>query len=533
MPPAVRIRSRVWQTAAAAIVALLAAGTAAAQLRADGRQAPARLWSAQALENLGPGPLTHRPAAGKRIERSKAATLEDAIDQCVEFNMLRLSAPGAAVAVVLDGELIYESGYGVKNRDGTDPVDPDTIFRIGSVTKMMTAAAVMQQVELGRVVLDAPVTDYIPEFVVGGRWPADRITVWHTLTHTTGFPDRVNEWGLGAGNGALSIWAQGQGEMELHAPPGSFWNYSNPNFMIAGLVAERASGTPYRDLFKDSLWGPAGMNSTTFDPAEVMASGNYSDGHHYDATTYTWYVLGPDGFESWAGGPAGQAFSTVGDLVRWALLLMDGGGPVLSSRSAAAMQHPHQWTHFTPDHFYGYAVMIEEYEGLDVRQHGGNHTGYGTYLLWVPERRFAVALLTNVTWSLNDAAYCIVDEVLDPTTVEPPDLSTEPSTWNRYVGDYVVTDHEGATTEAEIFLAGDWLMGWFTNPAEPGSGFTSRLHQEFLDTFTYSSTGGAFTDTEVTFCSTGGNPGHVKWMRNRRAVGERQQTPRTAGSRRP
>ena len=197
------------------------------------------------------------------------------------------------------------------------------------------------------------------------------------------------------------------------------------------------------------------------------------------------------------------------------------------------MQHPHQWMHFTPDLFYGYAVMIEEYEGLDVRQHGGNHTGYGTYLLWVPERRFAVALLTNVTWSLNDAAYCIVDEVLDPTPVEPPDLSTDPSTWKRYVGDYVITDREGATTEAEIFLAGDWLMGWFTNPAEPGSGFTSRLHQEFLDTFTYSSDGGAFTDTEVTFCSTGGNPGYVKWMRNRRAVGERQQTPRTAGSRRP
>ncbi len=280
MPAAIRIQRDVWRIAAAATIVFLVAGTAAAQLRADGRQAPARLWSAQALENLGPGPLPPRPAAGKRIERSKAATLEDAIDQCVEFNMLRLSAPGAAVAVVLDGELIYESGYGVKNRNGTDPVDPDTIFRIGSVTKMMTAAAVMQQVELGRVELDAPVTDYIPEFVVGGHWPADRITVWHTLTHTTGFPDRVNEWGSVDGNGALSIWAQGQGEMELHAPPGSFWNYSNPNFMIAGLVAERASGTPYRNLFKHSLWEPAGMDSTTFDPAEVMASGNYSDGHH-------------------------------------------------------------------------------------------------------------------------------------------------------------------------------------------------------------------------------------------------------------
>jgi len=529
MPGVIRIQRGVWRYAVPAIIVLLVAGVVFAQRQAEDRRTPARVSSAHALESLGPGPLPPRPMAGKVIDRPKAATLEEAIDQCVEFDMLRLNAPGAAVAVVLDGELIYEKGYGVKNRDGDDPVDADTIFRIGSVTKMMTAAAVMQQVELGRVDLSAPVTEYIPEFEIGGRWPADRIKVWHTLTHTTGFPDRVNDWGSVQGVGALSIWAQGQGEMELHAPPGSFWNYSNPNFMIAGLVAERASGVPYRDLLKYSVWEPAGMHSTTFDPNEVLASGNYADGHHYDTAAYRWYIIEPDGFESWAVGPAGFAFSTAGDLVRWANLLMDGGAPVLSSRSAAAMQHPHQWTHFTPDHYYGFGVMIEEYEGLDVRQHGGNITGYGAFVLWVPERRFAVALLANVTWSLNEAVYCIVDEVLDPIPVEPPDLSTDPSTWQRYVGDYVITDHEGATSEATVFLAGDQLMGWFRDPAVQGGGITSRLDQEYLDTFHYDSDGDGLIDADMTFCSTRGNPGFVKWMRNRRAVGERQNKPRTVG----
>jgi CubicO group peptidase (beta-lactamase class C family) len=527
MPGVIRIQRGVLRFAAPAIIVLLVAGVVFAQRRVEGRRTPTRVSPAHALESLGPGPLPPRPMAGKRIGRPKAATLEEAIDQCVEFDMLRLNAPGAAVAVVLDGELIYENGYGVKNRDGEDPVDSETIFRIGSVTKMMTAAAVMQQVELGRVELSAPVTDYIPEFEVGGRWTADRIKVWHTLTHTSGFPDRVNDWGLGNGNGALSIWAQGQSEMELYAPPGSFWNYSNPNFMIAGLVAERASGTPYRDLLKNSLWEPAGMHSTTFDPIEVVASGNYSDGHHYDSAEYRWYVVGPTSFDSWTGGPAGFAFSTVGDLSRWALLLMDGGAPVLSSRSAAAMQHPHQWTHFTPDHYYGYAVMVEEYKGLDVRQHGSNITGYGAFLLWVPERRFAVALLGNITWSLNEAAYCIVDEILGPDPVEPPDLSTDPSTWGRYLGDYVISDDMGETTEVNIFFAGDWLMGWFTDPKVSGSGFSSRLHQQYLDTFHYDSDDDGRTDTDVTFCSTRGEPGSVKWMRNRAAVGERQSKPRT------
>jgi CubicO group peptidase (beta-lactamase class C family) len=495
--------------------------------RADeGRPVTPKPLVAGVLEILGPGPLPPRSAAGKRIDRPKANTLEEAIDQCVEFNMLRLSAPGAAVAVVLDGELIYESGYGVKVRNGTAPVDPETIFRIGSVTKQMTAAAVMQQVELGRVDLDAPVTDYIPDFVVGGRWPADRITVWHTLTHTSGFPDRINEWGSVEGDGALSIWARGQGEIELHAPPGSFWNYSNPNFMLAGLVAERASGTPYRDLFKNSLWEPAGMHSTTFDPNEVVAAGNYSNGHHYDPATDSWTVVGPHDHDSWTAGPAGIAFSTVGDLVRWALLLTDGGGPVLSPHSAAMMQHPHQWIHYTPDLFYGYGVMIEDFEGLDVRQHGGNVPGYGTYLLWVPERRFAVALLSNITWSLNDAAYCIVDEVLEPTPVDPPDLSTDPSTWNRYLGDYVVTDSEGMTTEATVYLEGDRLMLTKVGPSGPESW---RLYQAFFDTFVYDSNGDGSTETDLTFCSTRGKPGILKWMRNRRAVGERQIKQRTAG----
>jgi len=476
--------------------------------------------------------LPLRPAAGEINDRPKAATLEDAIDQCVEFNMLRLNAPGAAVAVVLDGQLIYESGYGVKNRDGDDPVDPDTIFRIGSVTKMMTAAAVMQQVELGRVDLDAPVTDYIPELEVSGRWPADRITVWHTLTHTTGFPDRITDYST-EGDQALSIWAQGQGEIELHGPPGSFWNYSNPNFMIAGLVAERASGTPYRDLFKDTLWEPAGMHSTTFNPTEVVQSANFSRGHYYDSGAGREYVLGPHDNDLWTVGPAGIAFSTVGDLVHWALLLMDGGGSVLSPTSAETMQIPHQWTHYSPDRFYGFGIMIEEYQGLDVRQHGGNIAGFGTYLLWVPDRRFAVALLTNVTSSLNTAAYCIVDEVLEPTPVDPPDLSTDPSTWKRYVGDYVITDFEGTETEATVFLEGDSLMLTSVDPAVPGSSATWRLYQAFLDTFVYDSDGDGTTEYDITFCSTRGRPGFVKWMRNRRAVGERQLNPRPVGSRRP
>ncbi len=486
--------------------------------------------SEQILRSLGPGPL-HAPVIDRpAADPGKAASLERRIDRCVENEMARFDAPGAAVAVLLDGELLYESGYGVKRRGLDDPVDPGTVFRIGSITKQMTAAAVMQQVEAGRVRLDSSVTEYLPEFQVAGRWPAELMAVRHTLTHTAAFPDWIDDYG-GTGDAALSDWAARQGNVRLHAPPGSFWNYSNPNFMIAGLVAERASGVPYRDLLEQSLWRPAGLDSTTFDPIAVIFAGNFSYGHYYDAEQNREYILGPRDNDSWTAGPAGFAFSTVRDLVRWALILMDGGPPVLAPASAAAMQAPQVWTNLTPDLHYGFGIVIEDYQGLDVRQHGGNVAGFGSFLLWVPERRFAVAVLTNVTWSLIRSAYCIVDEVLDPAPREPPDLTTDPATWGRYVGDYLVTESDGRQWLAEISLDDDRLMSTVSDPNDPGAGASSELVQAYLDTFRVDSDGDGALDTDFTFVSRKPGSGFVTWIRNRHAVGERQLRPRAASRR--
>jgi len=503
------------------------AATAGAEDLAPKTFDPPDLSAAEFVRSLGPGPIPpQRSSSGAAQHGKRTKTTAEAIDRCVQADMARLGAPGAAVAVMLDGEILRATGYGVRGRGTTEAVDSRTVFRIGSVTKMMTAAVLMQQVELGRVDLDAPITDYLPEFKVGGRWPAELIKVHHALTQATGFPDTINRF-LEVGDTALSRWAAAQATMELYAPPGSFWNYSNPNFMLAGLVAERAARVPYRDLYKESLWEPAGMHSTTFDPVEVVARGNYAVGYYHDTETNRDYDVEPGDNDIWAAGPAGMAFSTVEDLVRWALLLMDGGGPVLSPWSAATMQDPHQWTHFTPDLYYGYGVMNEVYNGLDVRQHGGNVAGFGTYLLWVPDRRFAVALLTNVTPSLSEAAYCIVDEVLEPDPIDQPDLTTDPSTWGRYVGEYVVTETDGTSAPATVFMDGTRLMASIEDPSAPGVTYTTELVQVYQDTFLFDSDGDGSVETDITFCEREGNPGFTMWMRNRQAVGERQLTPRS------
>ncbi len=443
--------------------------------------------------------------------------------------MALIDAPGAAVAVVQNGELVYEAGYGVKLRGGNDLIDRHTIFRIGPITKQMTAAAVMQQVELGRVALSDPVTELIPEFEIAGRWPADQITVWNALTHTSGFPDWVDSDPVRS-NAALSLWAGRQLEVPLHAPPGSFWNYASPNYMIAGLIAERAAGTPYRQLFKENLWQPAGMDSTTFSPDEVIGSGNYAYGHCYTCAIGGERIVVPEEHDLWAVGPAGMAFSTAGDLANWALLLMNGGGSVLSPSSASIMQERHQWMHLTPDQYYGLGIMTENYRGLDVRAHGGVITGFGAHLLWVSEYGFAVAVLVNVTSTLDDLAHCIIDEVLGPDPVEPPDLHTDPSTWARYEGDYLFRGID-STQGAQVFLDGEELFITLEDPVQAGVSYTTELVQQFSDTFWFDSNEDGSPETEITFCSSDGEPGFVRWLRNRRAVAERQFSPRSAGRR--
>jgi CubicO group peptidase (beta-lactamase class C family) len=480
-------------------------------------------------------PALNSPSEKLRTETRasrRASTVEEAIDICVLGDMAWFDAPGAAVAVILDGEPLYERGYGERLRDSNQPVDPDTIFRIGPVTQQMTAAAVMQQVELGRVALTDPITNLIPEFEVSGRWPADRITVWNTLTHTTGFPNVLESGGVQNEN-SLSLWAQRQNDMKLYAPPGSFWNYSNPGFMIAGLIAERAAGVNYRQIMKQDLWEPAGMGSTTFDPAEVVETGNYAYGHCWVCSVGGEVVVPPEENDLWDVGPAGMAFSTVRDLARWAQLLMDGGGPLLSTRSALSMQANQQWTHLTPDQFMGFGIMNEEYSGLDVRLHPGGIRGYGSCLLWVPKRRFAVALLANATSELTSAAHCIVDAVLEPDEIEQPDLTTDPSTWRQYEGGFLMTEANGYQTHLRVYLDDDRLMALVTDPADPSFSYLTELVQAYLDTFRLDSNADGSLDLDFTFCSRSGRPGFQMWMRNRQIVGERQLIPRAVRSRRP
>ena len=468
----------------------------------------------------------------------------EAIDACIQGEMADKGVPGAAIAIALDGEMVYERGYGVKHSQDGGIVDKDTIFRIGSVTKMMTAAAVMQQVDEGKVDLQAPVTTYVPEFDVAGPWPASNIKVWHLLTHSTGLPEQVPDIAGPTTETALTDWVTSQSDVQLFAEPGSFWNYCNQNFCLAGLVAERASNMSYHEYMKSQLWDRADMTRTTLLPAAVMADGNYSHGHLVnpftgepivDPGTGEQIIFAPDAYDNWWFAPAGFAFSTAGDLVKFAQALMDGGGNVLSPESAAAMQDEQIALHSVPDQYYGFGIMGEDFWGVETKYHGGNVSGWGTWLLWVPERNFAVATVGNTTVSMTRSAYCATIVMLGLEPPEPQDYTTDPTTWGRYTGTYEVVDYElfgllrpaveayqATITQEDERLR---LSIDLPDPLNPTVPFSRTLTQGYLDTFFYDFDLDGQIQVDLTFIGNPENHGPTKWIRNRRFVGTQAPVP--------
>lgn len=494
-------------------------GPTAAEFPADSFVASATL--------PGPGPLpAHVPPALLKAHQG-ALTLDDAIDQCVTQSMAAANTPGAAVALAIDGALILERGYGVTRRHASAPVDADTRFRIGSITKQLTAAAVLQQVELGSVFLDDPVTEYVPELELAGQWPADRITVRHLLTHSSAYPDLFFDPVGATDDGALAEWAAHQQDVTLHAPPGVFWNYSNPNFNLAGLVAERASGQPYRQYMTQHVFAPAGMTQTTFDPATVIADGNYSYGH-FTSPGGSETVYAPDDYDNAVYAPAGYAFSTAGDLVRWALTLMDGGGAVLAPASADLMQSPQRDLELIPGYSYGYGVFIEPFGDLTLREHGGNIWGWGAYLIWEHEHRFAVAVLANTFESLPAAAYCIADFLLAQVSTPPPPDPTDPSTWKRFEGLWDFTTNSSYPLEGEITVESDDALSLFMWDAHSGWSAWFTLEHAGYGIFLADLDEDGELDSDFEFLDRG-SPERVRWLRNRSVVGVRRSTPRHAG----
>jgi CubicO group peptidase (beta-lactamase class C family) len=321
-------------------------------------------------------------------------TDQDRFDALVQFTrseLARQGVPGAAVAVVVDGEVAFSAGVGTKRSGVDDPVHADTVFGIGSTTKMMVAAGLLSLREEGRIDLDAPITQALPELRLAAPFEADvqRIHLRHLLSHTAGLPDG----GENLCDQSLEDFAASL-RLPLWAEPGTVYDYSNLGYALAGRALERAAGKPFAEAMRERVFAPAGMDRVTFEGSAAMAL-DHSHGHVLmGGGPLTPVELDSSGCAYMA--PSGnQTYLSAPELARFAAALVGGRGQLLGADSIAALEDTTVETHDFPGERYGLGLVSLDQPGERVLYHGGNDRRFSSSVVLAPGRRLAVVVIMN------------------------------------------------------------------------------------------------------------------------------------------
>lgn len=314
------------------------------------------------------------------------------LDEIVNEMMKKTGLPGVAVGIYHNDQSIT-AGYGVTNIEHPLPVTDETLFQIGSITKTFTGTAIMRLVEMGKLDLDAKVRTYIPDFKVSDETASSEATVRHLLTHTAGWEGDVFD-DTGSGDDALARYVTNMAELKQLAPLGTVFSYCNSGFSVAGYIIELVTGKNYTTAIKELVLDPLGLKDSYLKPGDVMTR-RFAAGH--DATPEGATVLRP-----WYLPPSlysvGGIICHVQDLLRYARFQLGDGRieddtRLLSSESMELMKSPQVkiWREVEV----GITWMIRDIKGVRVFSHGRGTLGQISILQIVPERNFALVVLTN------------------------------------------------------------------------------------------------------------------------------------------
>lgn len=377
------------------------------------------------------------------------------LTSAIQQEMRAFYIPGAAVAVVEGGKITYAAGFGSKHPYYNEPMKPTTLFRIGSVTKTLTAIGLLQLVDQELVNINSPITDYIPDFSFSHdpNW-APSITVRNLLTHTSAIADcfTIDTPGF-KDDDALSRYFSGPYNESpyayIMAPPGRMFNYTNPGYMLAGWVIESVSGISYRQYIQENILTPLGMSRTFFLPEQVLTDGDFAYGSTAHWETGEPFVVEPNSYDNGWARPAGLAFSNVLDLAEVIKFLRAGQPDVLTDSTRMAMQEKQMDMEVFLDLLgYGYGLIIQDggfyhptasnFYQLRIITHGGDVPGFSADIYYVPEFDFGFIALTNVSnchlsYSFSTA---LVTLCRMPEPVSWPNFSMTSNDYASYSGQY-------------------------------------------------------------------------------------------------
>ncbi len=317
----------------------------------------------------------------------------NAVDSIVRKGLADHAIPGATIAIVRGGRVVYQKGFGVTSVETGAPVTVETLFRISSNTKVFTATALLMLAEEARV----KVSESVGTYVTGLSPALARLTFQQLLSHTAGLSDDLSVSGP-HDESALLEYVRSWKDDFVYMRPGLF-SYSSPGFALVGAAIEEIGGASYANQMNDRLFKPLGMNMTTFQPT-VAVTFPFAQGHSPSAGAAPKIVRPlPDNAARW---PTGGMFSNVTDLSRFVLAYMNAGildgRQVLPSSLIAQLARPNVDVPNRADGGkYGYGLYESRYRGLRVIWHDGVSSGFGSVIRMVPDQQFAVLALGNVT----------------------------------------------------------------------------------------------------------------------------------------
>jgi CubicO group peptidase (beta-lactamase class C family) len=346
---------------------------------------------------------------GEESFEGKTAHLLDAtrlasLEAFIEEGQRASKIPGVAVAILQGGKVVFEKGFGVRALGTKDPVTPNTLFRVASITKPLTSLMVAALVAEGRFNWDTRVVDLYRGFAVGDADLTRKLTVRDSLCACTGIP--YDNLGIDFEYSGVSAEMLIE-RMKALTPTAGFGEKiqeSNPLIAAAGYVAAHALDPKmpleeaYEKAMRDRVFGPLGMTATTFDPA-VVARSEHASPHLRENLAFEWALSPPD-VGAWITpiNPSAGAWSTVSDLARvLAMELASGRAPdgkqVFAEKELLARREPR--THAGEKSRYGLGLYADNHRGLRVYGTAGHAPGYSSTLFFLPDHGVAGVLLTN------------------------------------------------------------------------------------------------------------------------------------------
>lgn len=411
-----------------------------------------------------------------------------ALDRVVTDELKATQTPGALVAVVENGKVVYAQGYGVANVETGQPMATDMVFPIASMTKMYTATSLMTFVEEGKVDLQAPIGKYID----GLSPKLSAVTVHQILSHSAGFRDDTGISNRGFDDATIEEQVRAYNDTIFFTEPGAIFSYANQGFNIAGLIIEKVSGKKYSQVVQERVWRPLDMSHSTFQLPMVVTY-PFSQTHAGGRNGGPPVVLRP--MAASAPWPVGGMFSTLSDLSRFATMFMnDGsmdGNPVIPAGVIKRLSTPNVPIHSQVEGgAYCYGLETLDVRGVHLIEHGGTLAGSATDFVMAPAQKVAVIVFANRQSHLTRTVDMALEIMLPlgPKPASPTPLPMTAEEAAEYVGRYsqwpgggqeiVKTDtglamRNGNTPLPLIRIAKDVFLVQFP-------GFTDPIRVEFV-----------------------------------------------------